>query len=132
MQEYKNDSIRIPFCGGYVDADNANGSDVLAPRIYNTTYITVTDDFVVKGLSMGQGVALASAKSLGSKWFTDLIATGGDLSGTNFNEYDLALLEEDLMSYTESFADDELLLLEHFQEAWIYMMTADRFLVSAA
>ena len=127
--EFANPDLSIPFCGGHVDAENADGSETLAPRIYDTPYITVTDDFLVKGLSMEQGVALASAKAgVKSEWYKNLLAADADSS--EFTEFELALKEGVLQLYVEQFAKDEASLISTFESAWTYMMTADRFGVS--
>jgi len=58
--EKSNPDLDLPFCGGYVDAEDGSGSEPLAPRFYSPANITVTDDFQVKGLTPEQGVALFS------------------------------------------------------------------------
>ena len=109
------------FCGGYVDADDAVGSDELAPRTYNTPYITIVDDWAVKGLTPQQGVSLFSAKSVGSKYYENLLNGEGSV-------YEQALVEDgDLKDIVRLFKDDESALLGAFSSAWMYMMTADRF-----
>jgi len=126
--EKSNADLVLPFCGGYVDAANGEGSDGLAPRIYDTPYITITDDYLVKGLSMEQVVALASAPMVTSQWYKDLQAAGED--STEFDEFDRALLEGDLLQYVEKFASDEAELRVAFESGWTYMMKADRYGVS--
>ncbi len=126
--EKSNANLDLPFCGGYVDAANGDGSRGLAPRIYETPYITITDDYLVKGLSMEQGVALASMPMITSQWYKDLQATAGD--SEEFDAFDKALLEGDLLQYVEKFASDEAALLKAFESGWTYMMTADRYGVS--
>ena len=132
--EMSNPSLSLPFCGGYVDAEDGNGSNGLAPRIYSDPFVTVTDDFLVKGLTMEQGVALASAQKVGSQWYKDLMAAGSGGNGTaasraagDFDELDKALLQNDLGPIVEKFSTDEQALLTSFTEAWTYLMTADRF-----
>lgn len=120
-----NADLALPFCGGYVDAANGDGSRGLAPRIYETPYITITDDYLVKGLSMEEGVALASAPVVTSQWYKDLQAAGED--STKFDSFDKALLEGDLLQYVEKFANDEAELLKVFASGWTHMMTADRY-----
>jgi len=123
--ETSNDNLNLPFCGGYVDAATGEASEGLGPRIYETPYITITDDYLVKGLSMEQGVALASAPMVTSKWYKDLLSTGGDSS--EYDAYDKALLEGDLLKFVEKFASNEDELIKAFESGWTYMMTADRF-----
>ena len=125
VEKMSNLNLSLPFCGGYVDAEDAAGSEPLAPRIYATPYITITDDFLVKGLTMEEGVALASAQAVGSQWYQDLLATGG--TSADFDEYELALLEGDLLPIVETFAEDEAALSEAFTSGWVHMMTADRY-----
>mmetsp|Transcript_36584 Transcript_36584/g.78007 ORF Transcript_36584/g.78007 Transcript_36584/m.78007 type:complete len:176 (-) Transcript_36584:616-1143(-) len=123
--ETANPDLELPFCGGYVDAEDGAGSEGLEPRVYETPYVTVTDDYLVKGLSMEQGVALASAPVVTSQWYKDLQAAGED--SAEFGEYDRALLEGDLLQYVKKFADDEAALRKAFESGWTYMMTADRY-----
>ena len=113
-----------------MDATDGSGSEPLAPRFYDPANITVTDDFEVKGLTKEQGVALFSAKSLGTKYYTDLLATGGRSS--EYSQEELALVtDDDFRPIVELYASDEEALLLAFSEAWTYMMTADRFKVSS-
>lgn len=117
------------FCGGYVDAEDGSGSEPLAPRFYSPANITVTDDFKVKGLTPEQGVALFSATSVGSQYYIDLLAAGSD---STYSEEELALVtDEDLKPIVEMYAADEAALLEAFASGWTYLMTADRYKVSA-
>jgi hypothetical protein len=46
----------VYFCGGRVEG--CRGFDFLAPLVYDTGYLTITDDLAVKGLSTREGVAL--------------------------------------------------------------------------
>jgi catalase (peroxidase I) len=125
--ENENSELELSFCGGSVDADNADGSEVLAPRVYSTPLITVEDDFQVKGLTPEEGVALASREAVGSQYYKDLIAAGGG-NGGEFSDYELALLEDEFRVIVDNFAEDEGALLTTFQQAWTKMMTADRYL----
>jgi len=120
--ESTNSALELPFCGGYVDTDDGAGSVGLEPRIYQDPFVTVTDDFLVKGLTQEQGVAWASAEHVGSQWYKDLLA-----GSRAFDTLELALLEGELRPIVETFAKDEAALLKTFTEAWTYMMTADRF-----
>ena len=125
--ESENSELDLSFCGGFVDANDGAGSEILAPRIYSTPLITVTDDFLVKGLTPEEGVALASREAVGSQYYTDLIAAG-EGNGGNFTNYELALLEGDFGAIVAEFAADEEVVLETFKQAWTKMMTADRYL----
>lgn len=116
----------LPFCGGRVDADNANGSAVLAPRFFpDVPVLSVEDDIIVKGLSMSQGVALFAApkgRSLSNQYFIDLMAGEG-----SFTVFEQALLEEPFLPIVVDFIADNDAFLEAYASAWTYMMTADRF-----
>jgi len=118
--ESENGSLDLAFCGGGVDADNAAGSDSLAPRVYATPFITVSDDCQVKGLTEAECVALASRESISSKFYADLAAGTG-------TEEQKVFLEGGFRAHVDAFAADEDLLVETFQVAWTKMMTADRF-----
>lgn len=122
--EQETEGLELAFCGGYVDADNGNASEGLAPRIYSTPYITVKDDCEVKGLSMEECVALASRNMVSSQYYTDLLAG----STEKFDEYELALLEEEFKPIVQKFAADEDALKTTFSAAWNKVMTADRYL----
>jgi catalase (peroxidase I) len=123
--EKSNPDLDLPFCGGYVDAEDGSGSEPLAPRFYSPANITVTDDFQVKGLTPEQGVALFSATSVGSQYYIDLLAAGSD---STYTDEELALVtDEDLLPIVETYAADEAALLEAFSSGWTYLMTADRF-----
>jgi len=124
--EHENDELDLPFCGGAVDAETGVVSKDISPRKYRDPLITVLDDFLVKGLTQEEGVALASRKNVGSQYYMDLLDEEGD-----FSEEELALLKDkNLKKIVEKYARNEDLLLETFTAAWIKMMTADRFLVS--
>lgn len=124
--EKSNPDLDLPFCGGYVDAEDGSGSEPLAPRFYSPANITVTDDFQVKGLTPEQGVALFSRTSVGSQYYIDLLAAGSD--SADYTDEELALVtDEDLKPIVETYAGDEAALLEAFASGWTYLMTADRF-----
>lgn len=125
--ESESSELDLSFCGGFVDANDAAGSEILAPRVYATPLITVSDDFEVKGLTPEEGVALASREAVGSQYYKDLIAAGEGNNG-DFTEDELALLEGDFGPIVAEFAADEAVLLETFEQAWTKMMTADRYL----
>jgi catalase-peroxidase len=124
--EKQNDSLDLAFCGGRVDVEGPPGSnDVkdLSPRIYSDPLITVLDDFLVKGLTKEEGVALAGRHNVGSQYYKDLLANNG-----NFDKYEMALLQNsELKAAVENFAANEGDFKNVFQVAWTKMMTADRF-----
>jgi len=104
----------VSFCGGRVDADNADGSDILAPRTYATPYITVRDDMQVKGLSYREGVALGAApkngtNTLSNQFFVDLKAGNG-----NFTDNEKALLEGEFAPIVDLYIRDNGLFLSEF------------------
>jgi hypothetical protein len=128
----------LKFCGGYQDAEDAEGSEELAPRFYdfsalagyefNPYVISVRDDFQVKGLSEEQGVALAARENLSSQYFQDLMAAcASNEDSDDFSDLEKALCEDEFGPIVETFANDEEALKESFVSAWTYMMTADRF-----
>jgi catalase-peroxidase len=117
----------VDFCGGRVDAEDAGGSNVLAPRVYATGYLTITDDWAVKGLSTREGVALRAApkpgsQTLSNQFFVDLKAGNGD-----FSEEDKALLEGDMAAIIDEYIGDNDVFLGEFAGAFTQMMVADRF-----
>lgn len=117
----------MSFCGGRVDAEDADGSGILAPRSYSTGCITVKDDMQVKGLTKEQGVALFAAPKDGSttlsnEYFANLKVGDGD-----HTEEERALLEGEFGPIVDLFIADEEFFLSKFAKAWTYMMTADRF-----
>ena len=114
-----------------MDADDGDGSETLAPRVYNPARITVTDDWEVKGLSVEQGVALFSATALGSQYYVDLLAADDSSNTNGYTKEELALVtDEGLKPIVEKYAEDEAALMEAFASGWTYLMTADRFKVS--
>jgi catalase-peroxidase len=121
--EGKNSDLKLTFCGGRVDTNDAAGSSILAPRTYTPALVSVRDDFQVKGLTPEQGVALAARGNLSSQFFQDLMDGNG-----NFTADELALLEDEFGPIVAKFAEDEETFLKTFADAWTKMMTADRFL----
>eukprot|EP00957_Ditylum_brightwellii_P196550 14975988-Ditylum_brightwellii.AAC.1 len=99
--------LAMAFCGGRVDAASGEGSDTLAPRVYQPAVVSVKDDIEVKGLSVVEGVALfgrpKTSATLSNQFFIDL------KNGTGtFSAEELALLEDDdLSAAVDSFAADE-------------------------
>jgi hypothetical protein len=66
-------------------------------------------DYLVKGLAMEEGVALASAPTVTSQWYKDLLrlqAAGED--SADYDAFDKALLEGDLLQYVEKFEGAKL------------------------
>ena len=114
-----------------MDANDGNGTEPLAPRVYSPANITVTDDWEVKGLSVEQGVALFSATALGSQYYVDLLAADDSSNTNGYTKEELALVtDEGLKPIVEKYAEDEAALMEAFASGWTYLMTADRFQVS--
>lgn len=114
----------MDYCDGRVDADDAVGSDILAPRVYSPAVVSIEDDMTVKSLTFEQGVSLFARPvngDLSSQYFISLKA-GGD-----FTEFEKALLEEPFAEIVDAFIADEALLKTTFAEAWTKMMTAGRY-----
>jgi catalase-peroxidase len=126
--ERENKSLKLKFCGGGVDGTGAHNGKDLSPRHYRDPAVTVMDDFLVKGLTVEEGVALFSREKVGIHYYKNLIEAGESGDG-NFTPYELALLEEsELRSIVDNFAKNEAQLSKAFNAAWTKMMTADRFL----
>jgi len=122
--EFENSGLVLKFCGGAVDATEGSYSKDLSPRIYKEALVTVLDDFLVKGLTNEEGVALASRENVGTEFYRNLLDGNGD-----FTDLELALLQsKDLEQIVKHFASNKKKLLETFSVAWTKMMTADRFL----
>jgi catalase-peroxidase len=131
-------NISLNFCGGRVDALDGAGSEELAPRYYTPAVVSIRDDMAVKGLNSEEGVALFAMPSaeesmieigrsiphnvLSNKYFIDLLAEDGD-----FDEYDLALLEDEFLPIVQLHASDNDHFLEVFSAAWTKLMNADRY-----
>jgi catalase-peroxidase len=121
--ERENKSLVLNFCGGRVDATGPAVDKDLAPRIYRDPLVTILDDFLVKGLSMKQGVALASRQNVGSKYYQTLLN-----QPESFDQYERAMLNDArLLAIVQEFARDEVSLRTMFADAWTKLMTADRF-----
>lgn len=114
--ESETEGLMLPFCGGYVDADNADGSEPLAPRMYGSPIVTIRDDYLVKGLTVEEGVALEARESLSSQFFMDLKAEGSS-----------PLLEAEFGPVVDKFASDEESLKKSFKSGWTKLMTGGRF-----
>uniref|UniRef100_A0A7S1CW47 Plant heme peroxidase family profile domain-containing protein n=1 Tax=Cyclophora tenuis TaxID=216820 RepID=A0A7S1CW47_CYCTE len=131
----------MSFCGGRVDASNADFSENLAPRTYYTSVlIEVQDTFQVKGLSFEEGVALMGRptsryalgevfKSLVQNQFSD---AGGNVftapGAANVTAQEYALVQDStLQSVVQMYANDETMFKTKFSEAWTKIMIADRF-----
>lgn len=125
--EASNADLTLKFCGGRVDADaGAFQGENLAPRKYADAAVSVMDDFLVKGLTQMQGVALMARGNLSSQYFKDLMGQSADSDSLTFEEKGL-LASTDLNEIVKKFAEDEASLLENFASGWTYLMTADRF-----
>jgi len=115
----------MKFCAGRTDASNGDGSDILAPRIYPDTVISIEDDMHVKGLTLRQGTALfavPTGATLSNKYFEDLVADNG-----SFTDEEKALLQEPFKPIVDEYIADNDVFLMEFEAAWTTMMTADRF-----
>jgi len=117
---------KMKFCGGRVDATDAAGSEILAPRKYPDAVVSIRDDMQVKGLSAREGVALAgrptAAGDFTNQFFKDLKNGDGD-----FTEEELALLEDEFSAIVTEYATNEETFKTEFMMAWTKMMNADRF-----
>jgi len=126
----------MKFCGGRVDADDAHGSEILAPREYDSPLITLTDNFEVMGLTRREGVALLARNFLSNQLFRDL-STSSDTDFTDQNrtwfgpsttdEEAVLLSEPDLKAIAEEYAENESIFYDVFAKAWTKLMIADRF-----
>lgn len=118
--------VAMTFCGGRVDAKDASGSEILAPRSYSPALVSIRDDIKVKGLTVMEGVALAGRPTvpgqLSNKFFIDL--QNGD--GV-FSDNELALLEGEIAPHVSIFAGNEEEFKAVFSTAWEKLMEADRF-----
>jgi catalase (peroxidase I) len=75
IESVGNAGMAMAFCGGRVDAKDANGSNSLAPCVYFPAVVSVRDDMQVKGLIAPEGVALAGRGSLSNQFYKDLNKT---------------------------------------------------------
>jgi catalase-peroxidase len=122
---------KMDFCGGRVDAADGAGSHGLEPRVYPNPFISIQDNFEVKGLTDEEGVAITAAikyigKTLSNQFFVNLQAESG-VSVQRISEEEMALLQGDLGIIVEKFASDEDAFLAALADGWTKMMTADRF-----
>jgi catalase-peroxidase len=89
-------NVKIDFLGGRTDAENGNGSDILAPReYYNTTLIAVRDNIKILGVSGEEAVALAGRPRSAAQQKT--LGFSGSYSNSSVslsNEYFNVLLNE--------------------------------------
>jgi catalase-peroxidase len=123
IESVGNPGTAMAFCGGRVDAEDANGSDSLAPRVYFPAVVSVRDDMQVKGLTAREGVALAGRDSLSNQFYKDLKGSEG-----GFSAEELALIEDaEFSAIVAEYADNPETFLMEFQMAWTKMMVADRF-----
>ncbi|CAB9513450.1 Catalase-peroxidase [Seminavis robusta] len=116
----------MPFCGGRVDAIDGSGSVDLAPRYYTPAVVSIRDDMQVKGLSPQEGVALFAKPAVDAplnQFFVGLV----DADPETLSETERALLEPEFLPIVTQFAESEDALKESFSNAWIHMMTSDRF-----
>jgi catalase (peroxidase I) len=116
--------LEMPFCGGRVDA-NSSSPAYLAPRSYEAPILTIRDDMEVKGLTLEEGVALfarPTGDTLSNEYFVKLKAGDGE-----FSDEEKALLEAEFLEIVDRYIEDNGQFLQIFAEAWIKMMTADRY-----
>ena len=122
--ESENDDLKLKFCGGGMDADRGVQDKDLSPRNYKDPLISVLDDFLVKGLTKEEGVALACRQQVGSQYYQNLLS-----NSDSYSKHERALLkDEELKKIVELYARNENTLLRVFAGAWTKLMTADRFL----
>lgn len=118
----------MAFCGGRMDADHADDSEVLAPRTYTPVLVSIKDDMQVKGLTAREGVALAGRPTNPSDTFTNKFYTDLMANRDQFSEEEQALLDDaDFAKIVAEYAGSEEVFLADFATAWTKMMTADRF-----
>ncbi|RMX70141.1 hypothetical protein DD238_000268 [Peronospora effusa] len=118
-------NVTIDFLGGRTDAENGNGTEILAPReYYNTTLIAVRDSIKILGVSPYEAVALAGRPR--------------------------SVIQQKMLGYSGSYSNDSLMLSnKYFQvllnETWtqmsekeykaegkdVYMMDTDLALLAA-
>ncbi|KUF88286.1 putative oxidoreductase YusZ [Phytophthora nicotianae] len=89
-------NVTIDFLGGRTDAENGNGTEILAPReYYNTTLIAVRDNIKILGVSPYEAVALAGRpRSVAQQRTLGYSGTYSNNSLTLSNEYFQVLLNE--------------------------------------
>jgi len=117
----------MKFCGGRVDAEDGQGSEVLAPRTYVFPLIGVKDDMAVKGLTDREGVHYLHVRTLSNQFFIDL-TTANETEIVDFTKEEKALLRDlELKAIVEEYAADESIFYDEFAKAWTKMMIADRF-----
>ena len=132
----------MDFCGGRVDANNGNGTEILAPRTYTPATVSVRDDMLVKGLTPYQMVALAgrptnSSTTVSNALFVALMnenfteTSSGSFTGRNgtvvsADEYAL-IQDKEFKAIVQSYAANTLFFKTQLANAWTVMMNADRF-----
>ncbi|EEY69350.1 catalase-peroxidase, putative [Phytophthora infestans T30-4] len=89
-------NVTIDFVGGRTDAENGNGTEILAPRqYYNTTLIAVRDNIKILGVSPYEAVALAGRpRSVAQQKILGYSGSYSNNSLTLSNEYFQILLNE--------------------------------------
>ncbi|KAG1708332.1 hypothetical protein DVH05_025010 [Phytophthora capsici] len=89
-------NVTIDFLGGRTDAENGNGTEILAPReYYNTTLIAVRDNIKILGVSPVEAVALAGRpRSVEQQKVLGYSGSYSNNSLTLSNEYFQVLLNE--------------------------------------
>ncbi|KAG6613468.1 Catalase/peroxidase HPI [Phytophthora cinnamomi] len=118
-------NVTIDFLGGRTDADNGNGTEILAPReYYNTTLIAVRDNIKILGVSPYEAVALAGRpRSVAQQKALGYSGSYCNNSLTLSNEYFQVLLNETWTEVSEK---------EYKAEGKdVYMMDTDLALLAA-
>jgi catalase-peroxidase len=89
-------NVTIDFLGGRTDAENGNGTEILAPReYYNTTLIAVRDSIKILGVSPYEAVALAGRpRSVAQQKTLGYSGSYSNNSPALSNEYFQVLLNE--------------------------------------
>jgi len=117
----------MKFCGGRVDAEDGQGSEILAPRKYAFPLISIYDDMAVKGLTNREGMALLARHTLSNEFFINLSTANGTEIEELTEEETAILRDPDLKAIIDEYAADESIFYDDFAKAWTKMMIADRF-----
>lgn len=120
--ETESPDVHIPFCGGYVDAEDGLGSVGLEPLSFGVPLVTFEDVTLRQGLTREEGVALNARENLSSDFFMNLIEVGPGPPAEQ-----ALFMAVDLTEVVERFASDEDALKSTFVAAWTKLMTLDRF-----
>lgn len=127
-------SNAMAFCAGRTDASEKN-REFVKPIVYDTQLrnsVKVRDSMAVQGLSVRQGVALAGlpnkSEDLSNDFFMKLMKASDEGNQGDFSHEEWALTEdEELRAIAKLYADNEEVFMAEFENAWTYLVTADRF-----